>query len=196
MATLTLREAAELAGVSKSTLYRAIVSGRVSATRAEDGVFHLDPAEVHRVFPLKPDKGGSGSASERVEARSVVQHASAFGSDHELLVRVATAEAQLAGVRELLELERRRGEEARANAEEWKRQAERATLALAKPEAERVIPMPAPQPVASGGVNLTASQVKVGDTHHSARKGNPDYLSAGPALVIRLPSWLRLKRGA
>jgi hypothetical protein len=48
---LSLAEAAALAGVAKSTLFRAIRSGKVSAQRTETGQFQLDPAEVTRAFP-------------------------------------------------------------------------------------------------------------------------------------------------
>lgn len=51
MAELTLAQAATLVGKSKSTLTRAIKSGRMSAIRRADGTFGLDPAEVLRVYP-------------------------------------------------------------------------------------------------------------------------------------------------
>jgi hypothetical protein len=46
----TLGEAARAVGRSKTTLGRAIKSGRISATRGEDGSYLIDPAELHRVF--------------------------------------------------------------------------------------------------------------------------------------------------
>jgi excisionase family DNA binding protein len=53
MAALSLRDAAEQAGVGKSTIWRAIKSGRMSATRTEEGGYLIDPAELFRVF--QPD---------------------------------------------------------------------------------------------------------------------------------------------
>ena len=50
MAELSLTQAAALTGKSKSTLTRAIKSGRLTASRA-DGTFSLDPAELLRVYP-------------------------------------------------------------------------------------------------------------------------------------------------
>ena len=47
---LTLRQAAREAGISKSTLARAVAAGRVSATRTEDGRLLFDPAELFRVY--------------------------------------------------------------------------------------------------------------------------------------------------
>ena len=47
----TLGDAAKAVGKSKTTLHRAIKSGRVSATKLEDGSYAIDPSELHRVFP-------------------------------------------------------------------------------------------------------------------------------------------------
>lgn len=47
----TLGEAAKAVGKSKTTLHRAIKSGRISATKADDGAYAIEPAELHRVFP-------------------------------------------------------------------------------------------------------------------------------------------------
>jgi len=48
----TLGQAARASGRSKTTLGRYVKSGRISATRAEDGRLMIDPAELHRVFPV------------------------------------------------------------------------------------------------------------------------------------------------
>src|SRR3954471_19555303 len=54
MAFLVLREAAEQAGMSKTSIFRAIKSGRLSATRDDNGGIRIDPAELARAFPPKP----------------------------------------------------------------------------------------------------------------------------------------------
>lgn len=47
----TVAQAAKAIGKSKNTVFRAISSGRISAARDEaTGAFHIDPAELHRVF--------------------------------------------------------------------------------------------------------------------------------------------------
>lgn len=51
MTGLTLSQAAKALGKSKSTLNRAIKTGRLSAVRNEDGTFSIDPAELYRAFP-------------------------------------------------------------------------------------------------------------------------------------------------
>lgn len=47
----TLSEAAKATGLNRSTLFRAIRAGRISATQDAQGQWSLDPAEVHRVYP-------------------------------------------------------------------------------------------------------------------------------------------------
>jgi hypothetical protein len=49
-----LREAAEQAGTSKTSIFRAIKSGRLSATRDDQGGVQIDPAELARALPPKP----------------------------------------------------------------------------------------------------------------------------------------------
>ena len=50
----TLAEAAAACGLDKSTVRRAVLSGRISGTRNDLGVWHVEPAELHRVFPPVP----------------------------------------------------------------------------------------------------------------------------------------------
>lgn len=47
----SLKQAAEATGKQKSTIQRAIKSGRISATLTETGAYQIDPAELHRIFP-------------------------------------------------------------------------------------------------------------------------------------------------
>jgi hypothetical protein len=47
----TLGEAAKATGKSKATISKAIKNGRVSARKDESGTFHIDPSELHRVYP-------------------------------------------------------------------------------------------------------------------------------------------------
>ena len=47
----TLSSAARATGKNKSTIHRAIKNGKISVTRDENGVCHIDPVELHRVFP-------------------------------------------------------------------------------------------------------------------------------------------------
>jgi predicted site-specific integrase-resolvase len=49
---LSLQQAADLARINKSTLFRAVKAGKVSASRDEHGQWRLDPAELSRVYPI------------------------------------------------------------------------------------------------------------------------------------------------
>src|SRR3954471_14375976 len=55
MAMVGLREAARQAGVNKTTILRAIQSGRLSAQKSEGGGYVIDPAELFRVYPPQPE---------------------------------------------------------------------------------------------------------------------------------------------
>lgn len=47
----TLGEAAKATGKAKTTIQRAIKSGRISASKSSSGAYDIDPSELHRVFP-------------------------------------------------------------------------------------------------------------------------------------------------
>lgn len=47
----TLKQAADATGLAKSTVQRAIKSGKISATFTDSGNYQIDPVELHRVFP-------------------------------------------------------------------------------------------------------------------------------------------------
>jgi excisionase family DNA binding protein len=64
----TLGQAAKTAAVSKTTIQRAIKSGRLSAARQSDGSYAIDPAELHRVFTSDGDGDGEMARSVTVNA--------------------------------------------------------------------------------------------------------------------------------
>ncbi|MBF0482217.1 MAG: hypothetical protein HQK82_11180 [Desulfovibrionaceae bacterium] len=51
MTQLTLQEAATQVGKSRSTIWRAVKSGKLSAHKQEDGDFLVDASELLRVYP-------------------------------------------------------------------------------------------------------------------------------------------------
>jgi excisionase family DNA binding protein len=125
MAGLSLREAAQLAKTSKSTILRAIQSGRLSATRTDDGGYSIDPAELCRVYPPRPD----------TPDQSADQSATALATDAatELRIRNAQLEAGFNALKAILEAEKKHLEEVREDRDRWAAQAER--LALPAPDA-------------------------------------------------------------
>jgi hypothetical protein len=64
----TLGEAAKATGKSKTSIRRALDSGRISGTKNDLGEWIIDPAELHRVFPMV-ERGNSDAEQEA--ARSV-----------------------------------------------------------------------------------------------------------------------------
>ena len=67
---LSLVKAAEVSGKSKSTINRAIKSGKLSAHRNEDGSYDIDPSELARVFPTK----GSDTSSKEPNEKHMEPH--------------------------------------------------------------------------------------------------------------------------
>lgn len=115
---LSLTQAAKITGKSKSTINRAIKSGKISATRHNDGSYSIDASELSRVFSL-----GTPSGSEWVNV-----------TPHMELVRTATLEAENAALRAALDREREVLDEVRADRDAWKQQA---TALLAAPKKRR-----------------------------------------------------------
>lgn len=133
MTGLSLRQAAHEAGTSKSTILRAIQSGRMSAARTEEGGYSIDPAELFRVYPAK-----STVAAERSTDHNVGQDTPEVGTGGTpdataLVVRNAALEAQITALQAILEAEKKRADEIREDRDRWAMQAER--LALTAPMA-------------------------------------------------------------
>ena len=94
----SLTSAATATGISKSTIYRAIKSGKMSAV-FEDGVYKIDPAELHRVF--------SPVSVERVMKEEVTQ-SETVGETSLLKLEVEFLKQQLERERDFVKsLERR-----------------------------------------------------------------------------------------
>jgi hypothetical protein len=135
MPGLSLRDAAQQAGTSKSTILRAIQTGRLSAARTDDGGYSIDPAELFRVYPPK----SSTDAPERSADQSTGQDAPppATPDATELRLLNVQLEAQLKALRDILEAERKRGEELREERGRWASQAERLALPGPAPASTR-----------------------------------------------------------
>src|SRR5215213_8660562 len=80
---LTLGAAAKLTGLNRTTVLRAIKSGKLSAARRDDGSYVIDPAELERVYTIRqmPDVQGAQQA-EVGDARRGAQ-AGAAGDAHQ-----------------------------------------------------------------------------------------------------------------
>ena len=127
MAGLSLREAAQQAGTSKSTILRAIQSGRLSATRTDDGGYSIDPAELCRVYPPRSEADQSADHGAGQGATGLSNDAAT-----ELRIRNAQLEAGFNALKAILEAEKKHLEEIREDRDRWAAQAER--LALPAPD--------------------------------------------------------------
>jgi hypothetical protein len=130
---LTLGQAARLAGVGKTTLARSIKTGRLSATRNDDGSYAIDASELARVYNVTPETGATtGYAAHRATRDG---DSDATPSDPEVITRLAVAEAEVRSLKDMLT-------EIRQSRDDWKSQAER--LALTAPI---IAPAPLPPPL-------------------------------------------------
>jgi transposase-like protein len=116
MPGLSLREAAREAGVSKSTIFRAIQRGRLSATRDDDSNFSIEASELFRVYPPR-------TVAKRAGDTSAGQGA--------LEPETPVLKAEIEGLRAQLALMRERADELKGQRDSWQRQAEASQRLLA-----------------------------------------------------------------
>ncbi len=135
MAVFSLRTAAQQTGTSKSTILRAVKSGRLSASRTADGGYEIDGAELFRVYPPKTSGGAAGVAEDHSTHRSAGHGApgNEAGIVASETVRLAVMEADLRALKAMVEELRTSRDLALQQSDQWRQQAERVTLALAAP---------------------------------------------------------------
>jgi hypothetical protein len=107
----TLTTAAKAIGLNRSTVLRAIKSGKISAAKDEHGEWQIDPAELHRVYPPVAE------APERTGA----QQRHATSGEAEAAARV---EAQIALLNALTALMKDQLDDVRKDRDAWRSQAE------------------------------------------------------------------------
>lgn len=60
---LTLRQAADECSVSRSTIHRALKSGKMSGSKDDNGAWSIDPAELMRAFPRDKHEPAQGDST-------------------------------------------------------------------------------------------------------------------------------------
>lgn len=133
MAGLTLSQAAKASGRSKSTLSRAIKTGRLSATRLDDGNFSIDASELFRAYPATPHLPYDERHAER-DATPVPSKLQSRISMLELLLEKEREAA--AREREITAREREISADLKEDRDKWRQQA---TSLLADLRAEQEI---------------------------------------------------------
>lgn len=127
MATFSVSQVAKMLGCGKSTVTRAIKTGRVSANRRDDGGYEIDGAELARVYGLTPE------TLEASQKGVPMVQVTTPAETTETASRLAALDAEVAGLKALLA-------EVRDSRDQWRQQAER--LALAAPTPAAPVPPP------------------------------------------------------
>jgi hypothetical protein len=107
----TLGTAAKATSLNRSTVLRAIKSGKVSAAKNEHGEWQIDAAELHRVYPPVADAPRRTSAEQR--------HTTPGQAD-----ATALLEAQIASLKDMAAQMREQLEDVRKDRDVWRSQAE------------------------------------------------------------------------
>jgi hypothetical protein len=112
----TLGTAAKATGLNKSTILKALRSGKISGAKDEHGQWCLDPAELHRVYPPHSEAPGAdnGAGNDRQPP------------DNGLAPTTAATDALVAELRSVIA-------DLRQDRDAWREQAQR--LALPSPGA-------------------------------------------------------------
>lgn len=133
--SLSLGQAAKLAGVGKTTISRAIASGRLSASRRDDGGYSIDPAELSRVYDVRPDRldkpvTPSTVSQDGSEERGATPDAA---EETRRALEVVVLEQQILALRQIVDSERERREAAEIDRDRWADQAARIAALLPPP---------------------------------------------------------------
>ena len=110
----TLTTAARAVGLNRTTILRAIKSGKISGAKDEHGEWQIEPAELHRVYPPVAERSGGNGAGQRYAPPD----AAAIADAHQraaLAVEVAMLREQLG--------------DARHERDAWRDQAQRLAIA-------------------------------------------------------------------
>ena len=128
----TLTQAAEAAKVQRSTVFKWIKAGKVSATKAADGTFRIEPAELHRFL--------DSVSKETPLSETLKQPDTRADTATDTLLELMSLRSQVEKLQHIVEMEKERSRELREEREAWKRQAER----LALPATRETAPQPNP----------------------------------------------------
>ena len=130
----TLGTAAKACGVGRTTILRAIKTGKISALKDDKGNYAIDPAELHRVFPPV--------APEQIKEQQMERYATGNGT-----VGTAVLLAKIEGLEALLDRERETVTDLRRRLDDEAAERRRLTALLThqhepKPEAASAPPPP------------------------------------------------------
>ena len=117
----TLGQAAKAAGYSKSTLSKAVKSGKLSAKRLEDGSYNIDPAELDRWCSSNGHRNGKNTQLSTPISNEI---------NTEKIPNDSALQKEVEVLREMIEELKSERDYARDQASEWKEQAAKVTALL------------------------------------------------------------------
>ena len=115
----TLRQAAKATGKAPNTIRNAIKKGRISASRDEAGQFEIEPAELHRVYPVRNEHIVDGVQMHNIDPPTE-------RGEHPSEIKALNAKIEM--LEQMVERER-------ANADEWRKQAQTLAITQERPAA-------------------------------------------------------------
>ena len=117
MAKIGAQKAANMTGVSKATIQRAMKSGRLSYEVDENGQKLIDMSELERVFPIKAETASSSEAMIKAE----LQKATDMLEMERMKMRVRMLEDQLHLTQQALE-------DTKEQRDQWHKQAQQVLI--------------------------------------------------------------------
>jgi len=112
----TAGTAAKAVGKTKSTITKAIASGKLSAVKNDNGAWEIDVAELHRVYPPSPP------ATVEIER-------------YDTPVATGRNSKEIEGLERMLKVMEDQLEDVKADRDEWRKQANQ--LLLSAPTARK-----------------------------------------------------------
>jgi hypothetical protein len=119
----TLGQAAKACGMSKTSIFRSIKAGRISAARDELGQWAIEPCELHRVHPPPHGRQRYGERNGGT-SRNRRGHGSRGGKRARFPARTAARRSQA-----MLDDMRGQRDDMRGERDHWREQAQRLVLA-------------------------------------------------------------------
>jgi predicted site-specific integrase-resolvase len=81
----TLAAAAQATGLKRSTILKAIKGGKITGTKDELGRWHVEPVELHRLYPAVGERAAGSDAAHQ----SATADTADLGTQIEALIRRA-----------------------------------------------------------------------------------------------------------
>jgi hypothetical protein len=94
----SLAAAAAACGVNRSTVLRAVKSGKVSATKDAHGQWQIEPAELHRVYPPRTE-ASKAHLSEIAVLRERIEDLKTLTDEFRVWIRELSEQRDRAEVR-------------------------------------------------------------------------------------------------